>query len=63
MRIAARSIDCLQLGHRSATTRHIPLNNAENIEKFIIPVSGKPDLDPDLILAFVPDTQPDTDFL
>ena len=57
--IAARSIDWLQLGHRLATTWHIPSNNAENIEKFIKPALGKPDL----ILAYVPDTRPDTDFL
>ena len=38
-----------------ATTRHIPLNKAENIEKFIQSALGKPN--PVLISAYVPDTR------
>ena len=35
----------------------------ENIEDFIQPALDKPDPDPVLISAYVPDTRPDTDFL
>ena len=46
-----------------ATTRHIPFNKAENIEEFFQPASGKPDPEPILVLAYIPDdTWPDTDF-
>ena len=44
-----------------ATTRHIPLHKAENIEEFIQPVSVKPD--PVLISAYITNTKGDTDFL
>ena len=39
------------------------LNKAENIEDFFQPASDKPDSDPVLITAYVPDTRPDTDML
>ena len=40
------------------STRHIPIKEAENIERFIQPASGKPATDPVLISAYVPDTDP-----
>ena len=43
------------------STRHIPVNKAKNIEEFIRSASGKPDPVP--ISAYVPGTQPVTDFL
>ena len=43
---------------RLATNRHIPSNKPENIEKFCQTASGKPDPDPVLISACVPDIQP-----
>ena len=49
--------------NRLSMTRHIPLSKAENIEEFIQPASGKPDPEPFLISAYVPDIQPETDFL
>ena len=45
-----------------ATTRHIPFNEAANMERFIQPASRKPGPHPVLILAYLPDTRPDTDF-
>ena len=45
--------------NRLATTWHIPLNKAANIEDIIQSTSGKPDPDPTLIWAYVPNTRPD----
>ena len=66
--ISAQSSWCLSFenccpGNRLATTRHIPFNKAENIEKFIQSTTCEPDPDPVLISAYVPDTRPETDFL
>ena len=47
LKIAARSINWLQLGK----------SEAENIEEFIQPALGKSDPDPVLISAYVPDTR------
>ena len=45
------------------TTRHILLNEAENVEEFIQPASSKPYPYPVLISTYIADTRPDTDFL
>ena len=62
-RITVYSILTFLPNNRLVTTRHIPLNEAKNVEEFIQSVPGKPDPDPVLISAYVPDTRSDTDFL
>ena len=57
------SSDNFCLINHLANNRHIPANKSENIEEFIHPASSKPDPDPVLISAYVPDTLPDTDCL